>query len=152
MPLHVCHFERMREILAFSTLKRSLSGRDDKEWSRQYTSAGPRPSDLMPISNTKEEGFINTFALFRAFQFSQPALSAVEGCFRGCCWPSFCTPGSRSRTKKHVDKMSFADIFSKLLNSVSPFETLVGLVSPDTPFGTGLRKGGDSHNRGSRHS
>ena len=54
--------------------------------------------------------------------------------------------------KKDIDKVSFAGIFNKLLNLVSAFETLAQLVSPEMPFGIGLLKGGDSHNRGYRHS
>jgi hypothetical protein len=50
--------------------------------------------------------------------------------------------------KKDIDKVSFAGIFNELLNLVSAFETLAQLVSPEMPFGRGLRKGGDSHNRG----
>jgi hypothetical protein len=81
-------------------------------------------------------------ALFRVFPLS---------CFRD----KFCffvyVPASKSRAKKHVDKVSFAGIFNELLILVlvSFFEMLVGSVSPEMPFRTGLEKGGDSHNRGS---
>jgi hypothetical protein len=48
---------------------------------------------------------------------------------------------SRSPAKKDIDKVSFAGIFDKLLNSISPLETLVGLVSAEMPFGNGREKG-----------
>ena len=89
-------------------------------------------------STKKRKGAYQTL-FFRVFPLS---------CFRGCCWPSLYVSCSRSCTKKHIDKVSFAGIFNKLLDLLSPFETLVRPDWPEMPCGTGLRKGGDSHNRG----
>lgn len=61
---------------------------------------------------------------------------------------SVVAPGSGSVAKKHVDKVSIAGIFNKIFAILSAVETLVRLVPPEMPCGTGLRKGGDSHNRG----
>jgi hypothetical protein len=47
-----------------------------------------------------------------------------------------------------IDKVSFAGIFNKLFNLLRPFTSLAGPTALEMPFGLGLIKGGDSHNRG----